>query len=334
MKVLCIGSATKDIFFVTNEGVAIETPNDILSQKKIAFELGAKYQIGQRHETPGGCVVNVGCGLVKLGEKADCYAGIGEDDCGEWIKKNIAKEGIGVDDIIVVKNTLSDLSAIVVDSESGERIIFSNHDACKKFSVEKDKLNNHEWIFVGDLSGDWRENLKTILEKIEQNPIKIAFNPRQQMIHDGMEDVSVIIARTDILFMNKDEALETVVNMQGNFSKEELDNECFLLKKIKELKAEIIVITDGIRGAWGFDGKQILHVDALVRKAVDTTGAGDAFASGFLAAHLKGKDIGEALQWGIINSSNSVTEYGGQKGLLTQEKIEEFVSKVNIEKLV
>jgi len=75
-------------------------------------------------------------------------------------------------------------------------------------------------------------------------------------------------------------------------------------------------------------------VDALVRKAVDTTGAGDAFASGFLAAHLKGKNIGEALQWGIINSSNSVTEYGGQKGLLTQEKIEEFVSKVNIEKLV
>jgi len=71
-------------------------------------------------------------------------------------------------------------------------------------------------------------------------------------------------------------------------------------------------------------------VDALVRKAVDTTGAGDAFASGFLAAHLKGKNIGEALQWGIINSSNSVTEYGGQKGLLTQEEINLKIQEVSV----
>jgi len=72
-------------------------------------------------------------------------------------------------------------------------------------------------------------------------------------------------------------------------------------------------------------------VDALVRKAVDTTGAGDAFASGFLAAHLKGKNIGEALQWGIINSSNSVTEYGGQKGLLDEKNINLLIDKVNVE---
>ena len=88
-----------------------------------------------------------------------------------------------------------------------------------------------------------------------------------------------------------------------------------------------------MRGAWGFDGEQILHVDALVKEAVDTTGSGDAFASGFLAAHLKGKDLGESLKWGIINSSNSVTEYGGQKGLLTQEEIEKSLSQVNVEKL-
>ena len=333
MKILCIGSATKDIFFPTSEGIIVETPDDILSQKKITFELGAKYQIENRYETLGGCVINVACGLVKLGEIADCYAGIGEDDYGEWIKKNIAKEGIDTGNIVVVKNTLSDLSAIVVDIKSGERIIISNHGACKKFNIEKDRLDEHEWIFVGDLSGDWEKNLKTILEKIKEKPIKIAFNPRQQMIHNNMGDVSAMIAKTDILFMNKDEALEATINMQSNFSKKELNDECFLIKKIKELKAKTIIITDGVRGAWGFDGEQILHVDALVKEAVDTTGSGDAFASGFLAAHLKGKDLGESLKWGIINSSNSVTEYGGQKGLLTQEEIEKSLSQVNVEKL-
>jgi ribokinase len=334
MKILCVGSATKDIFFPTGEGAIIETPDETLSQKKIAFELGAKFQIEDRYETLGGCVVNAACGLVKLGEKADCYAGIGEDSTGEWIKKNIAKEGIGTDNIVIVKGALSDLSAIVVDANSGERIIFSNHGACKKFNVEEDKLDGYEWIFVGDLSGEWKKVLKTILKKIEEKPIKIAFNPRQQMIHDDVEDVCAMIAKTEILFMNKDEALEAAINMPDNLSKEELNDECFLIKKIKKLKAGTVVITDGIRGAWGFDGKELLHVDALVREAVDTTGAGDAFASGFLAAYLKGKDLAEALKWGIINSSNSVTEYGGQKGLLTQEKIEEIIPKIDVEKLV
>ena len=115
---------------------------------------------------------------------------------------------------------------------------------------------------------------------------------------------------------------------------DELNDEILLVKKIKELGIEIVVITDGVRGAWGFDGNQILHVDALVKKAVDTTGAGDAFTGGFLAAHLKDKSLEEALKWGIINSSNSVTEYGGQKGLLNQEEIEKLLSQVNIEKLL
>ncbi|HPN55107.1 MAG TPA: carbohydrate kinase family protein [Candidatus Moranbacteria bacterium] len=334
MKVLCIGSATKDIFFPTNGGIVIDTPEDILSQKKIEFELGAKYQIERRHETLGGCVVNVASGLVKLGENADCYAGIGEDECGEWIKKNIAKEGIGTDKILVVENTLSDLSAIVVDANSGERVIFSNHRACKKFSIEEDKLDGYEWIFVGDLSGEWREVLKIILKKIEGKSVKIAFNPRQQMIHDDMENVSSMIAKTEVLFMNKDEALETVTNMQGNFSREELNDESFLVKKIKELGVGIVVLTDGIRGAWGYDGEKVLHVDAILqKKVVDTTGAGDAFASAFLAAYIKEKSLDEALKWGILNSSHSITEYGGQKGLLTEKQIEEAILDVKIDKI-
>jgi sugar/nucleoside kinase (ribokinase family) len=149
------------------------------------------------------------------------------------------------------------------------------------------------------------------LEYAKENDIRVAFNPRQQMLHEDIKLVSEYLSACEVVFVNKDEAIEIVSSMQQSAG-DEINNEEFLIKELKAMGSRIVVLTDGIRGAWGFDGEQLLHVDALVRKAVDTTGSGDAFASGFLAAHLKNKDLGEALKWGIINSSNSVLEYGGR----------------------
>ena len=157
-------------------------------------------------------------------------------------------------------------------------------------------------------------------------------NPGQANMKENYQKVIEIIKNSEIIVANKDEAIE-IAGKLGKFSKDELSDETFLIKKIAEIGPKIVAITDGIRGAWGFDGNQILHVDALVRKAVDTTGSGDAFTGAFFAAYLKGKDIAESLKWGIVNSSNSVTEYGGQKGLLDEKEIVLLADKVQIESL-
>ena len=95
-----------------------------------------------------------------------------------------------------------------------------------------------------------------------------------------------------------------------------------------------IALTDGMRGAWIYDGNELLYVPALLHShTIDTTGAGDAFASGFIASHIKGKDLTTSLKWGIINSSSIVKEYGGQKGLLDEKGIELMISQVNVKKL-
>jgi ribokinase len=331
-KILAIGSVTQDMFFPTKEGIILETPEDVTAQRKIAFELGAKYDIKEKFTSLGGCSINVAVGLAKLDEQAACYCLVGEDMVGQWIKKELSAAGVGINNVVAAPNVKSDSSAIIVDENSGERTIFSNHGASRSLEIKKDKLaNDSQWFFVGDLSGGWKNNLATILEYAKENEIKIAFNPRQQMLHEEVSLVAKYLSDCEIVFINKDEAIEIVSSV--NNSKELINDEKYLIDELKKMGAKIIALTDGIRGAWGTDGQQILRVDALVRKAVDTTGSGDAFASGFLAAHLKGKDLAEALQWGIINSSNSVTEYGGQKGLLTQEQIEKEISKIDVEKL-
>jgi sugar/nucleoside kinase (ribokinase family) len=130
--------------------------------------------------------------------------------------------------------------------------------------------------------------------------------------------------------LNKDEAIEIVSAYDEHALRELLEEDEYLVKTLHEIGAKIVALTDGVRGAWAYDGVAVLHVEAMMQEAVDSTGAGDAFTSGFFAAHAKGKNLMMSLKWGIVNSSNSVTEYGGQKGLLTEEEIVALAKKITI----
>lgn len=328
IKVVTIGSICQDIFFPTDGGVFIDTPDDILSQKKLAFELGSKYSVEQRHESLGGNSVNVAVGLVKLGERVSAYTTVGDDAVGKWILKEIEKTGVKTDAIKIEKDCGSDMSAIIVDKKSSDRVIFSNHIANKKLVFEEMRVGNPEWIFIGDLSGNWQAITDEIILFAKKSRVHLAFNPRQKTIHEDVAKVIETISKCEILFVNKDEAIEIVSGYQKEALRELLIEEEYLLKTLNEIGVRIVVLTDGERGAWGYDGVAILHVDAVMQDAVDTTGAGDAFTSGFFAAHLKGKSLRDALRWGIANSSNSVTQYGGQKGLLDEKQMIEKVSKI------
>lgn len=333
MRIVCVGSTSKDIFFPTSEGILLKTSNDAFSQEKIAFELGAKYHIDSRYETLGGCSTNVAVGLAKLGETVSCYTTIGDDQVGKWINKELKKINVGIDFVAIENNCLSDLSLILVDIKSADRIIFSNQVANKKLFFDGSKIGNPHWIFIGDLNGDWVSTLDDIIAISEKKNIKLAFNPRQKTIHDDVKKIIETIGKCELLFVNKDEAMEIISGSENAPIRELLENEEYLATALYKLGAKIVAITDGLRGAWVFDGEKFIHAKALLKKAVDSTGAGDAFTSGFFAAYLKKMNLVAALKWGIANSSSSVEEYGGEKGLLDDEKIVEVSKVIMVEKL-
>jgi len=319
-KIICIGSACKDVFFPTAEGRIVETPDELLSQRKIEFELGAKYRIEERYEALGGCATNVAVGLARLGVEVSCYAHIGNDQIADWIIAELGKNGVGVELVTKEAELTSDMSAIIVDKASGERVIFSNQKANARLEIIPKKINSAEWIFIGDLHGDWQGKLDLIFKVAEENKIKLAYNPRQSNIHEDVQKIKEKITRTNVLFLNKDEALE-ILSQINNFSAVELEDENFLLQELKKLGAEIVIITDGVRGAWVSDNSETFFVPGRKVNAVDSTGAGDAFASGFFGAQLKEKTLKECLDWGIANSSNSVQFYGATRGLLDEKGI-------------
>lgn len=332
-QVVCIGSSSKDIFFPTKEGVVLDTPEDIVAQKKLVFELGAKYHIDNRFESLGGCAANVACGLRRLGIASVCYTALGTDSIGNWVMEKLAEEKVETN-LIKKEDCLTGLSAIIVDENSGERIIFSNQEANERLKIKEAEISDFPWISVTDPSGDWQNVLESVKKVATQSGAKISFNPRGKNIIEDAQKVYDFAGGVEIFFVNKDEAIEIVskVNVEVK-EKEELNDETFLLQELKRTGAQIIIITDGIRGAWVFDGIDILHAEALIVQAIDSTGAGDAFSSGFLASYIASKDIQKSLKAGIANSSNVVGYYGAIKGLLTSEDIINHIEKIKIKKI-
>jgi ribokinase len=321
-KIICVGSTGKDIFFPTNDGKIIETPEDLESQRKIAFELGSKIRIKDRFESLGGCAANVAIGLARLGVEASCVSNVGDDSIGEWAIEELKKNNVETNFIKIEEGKKSDFSAIVVDENSADRVIFTNKNSSGELNLGKEIVQQAEWFFVSDVHGDWQKQVAAVIDLAKNENKKIAFNPREVYIKENPEEIIRTISDCEIIFVNKDEALEIISNLEEKYSDEELNSEEFLLKKLALLGAKIVALTDGKRGAWVFsDGEVVSSGEVSVLNALDSTGAGDAFASGFLASYVKEKEIAECLRWGIAQSTGVVTRYGAIEGLLTEEEM-------------
>jgi len=333
-KVICVGSTSKDVFFPTDEGIIIETPEDILSKEKIAFELGGKIRIKNRFEAVGGVAANVSHGLTRLGYHVGCYSKIGKDETGDWILEEFRREAVSTDLLFVDKTVATDLSFIVVMTQNGERTIFHNRDANEKLEIEKKKFKNTEWIFVSALNGEWEKNLDTLLEIKKEENLSFALNPGQHNIKNNVSAVLKAVAVADVLLLNKDEAIELVMQIKKDLPREKLDDEMFLLQTLHSFGAKIIGMTDGKRGAWSFDGTAFWFCPIVTQSSVvDSTGCGDAFSSGFFGAILGGLSLDTALSYGIVNSGSVIGEYGAIDGLLHRQIMEQYTKSVHPERL-
>ena len=135
----------------------------------------------------------------------------------------------------------------------------------------------------------------------------------------GTDKLKDIYARTEIFFCNLEEA-ERILGIQNK-------DVLTLSKGIQALGPKIVSISDGPNGAYLYLNNELWSIPLYpdIAPPLDRTGAGDAFSSTITAAIALGKSPLEAFTWGPINSMSVVQEIGAQKGLLSKEKLEEYL---------
>lgn len=320
---ISIGGTTRDISFFTDQGVMINNEKDLLRQKLLAFESGAKIKVDKFYYSYGGGAANAAVCLGHFGLKTACLAPVGSDQNGGLIIKNLKERHIDIRLIRKIKNEESGSSFILI-IPNGERIIFAQRGANNKLVLNNRDvlfLKKTKNIYIASLSGDWLRNLQKIFSvsggKLNPN---IFWNPGMTQLLGGADKIKQYLKRTSILACNKDEALALVLNTAGykHLDNKNLNDPEKLIKIMHSFGPKIAVITLGEDGAIVFDGQKIFR-RGIIRevKRVDMTGVGDIFNSSFAAGWVLFKgDINQALDLSLKNAAAKVSHIGAQNSLI------------------
>lgn len=324
--IITIGGATEDIILHTKESVLIDNKADILKQKLLAFEYGAKIKIEESNAYFGGGAANVAVAASLLGLKTAALVAIGDDSRGAGVLKNFKKKGVDVSLVKILKNKATGFSVLVLGADY-EHIAFTAREANSELVIAKAdiaKLKNTDWLYVSSLSGRWEAVLGAVFKNLT-GKVKIAWNPGRVQLQSGVKTLGKYLKNTPVLIMNKDEAIELVAS-DKKFQDAEIEflNDINnLLPIIRGFGPIIVVVTDGGNGAHAFDGENYYYQPIIKRvKEVDSTGVGDSFGASFIVGlEIYKNDIKKALALGAKNSAANIQQEGAQNGLLTKKDI-------------
>ncbi len=285
---VCVGDATIDNFYFIDEASVRCDRNE--RNCTLDLKYGQKIPVKNFAQSLGGNAANVSVGLARLGVKTALVTTFGNDDRGGKIKRVLGENNVNLEFCATDEKRESNSSDIIVFG--GERTILTYHAAGEDLTKE---IPESKWVYLTSSAG---RDSAPIFEKVLQVNSKLAFNPSMEDIKKNTEVFRKVLEKKDVLLVNKEE------------------NEA-----IGQTKTEILAVTDGNNGATGTIKGKPIRKPAVGENAVEPTGAGDAFSSGFLGALFYGKNIEEALDWGLKNSASVIRKIGAIEGLLNYERI-------------
>jgi ribokinase len=308
--VVSVGGLTRDVMFYSGAGEVISGASPT-KQKLLAFEYGAKILADKIFFSFGGGAANTAVAFATLGLKAAAVARVGNDENGARAVKNLSHRGVDASLVKVDRRAATGFSVILTTQNSAKEHVAFLHRGANDFLSARDlplASAAADWFYVSSLPKSGWEQIMSALVATKKN---IVWNPGGRQLAE-LNKLKKFLPKIKMLMINYDEALEfrQLKEIKG------------LIKYIKNLGPQLVVITAGAKGAYVYDGQKYYFLKAQSVKSVDTVGVGDAFGAAFTSALIYGKNIKQALTWGIRNSASVVAKVGAQNGLLNRRQID------------
>ena len=302
-KILTIGKATQDVFLRSEEF-------DPHTEGKVAYThlpLGAKLSVEDVTFATGGNATNVAVTLARQGLLTEYMWTLGEDPASEAALRALDHEGVVTTKVVQKPHYQAGYSTILI-ATNGERTIL-NHPGVSTDQTGRDldftAIKDVDWVYPSSLAAGGIDLLRKIVDEAEAHDTKVMLNPAGPELAEP-DKLRALLESVDILCVNKEEMKQLV---HGETSEELVRHGIGLVP--------VVIVSDGPNGVVASDGKTIVKAGMYEDvKVVDRTGAGDAFASGFLSQWVKGKSLREAIIFASANSTSVVTEIGAKPGIL------------------
>lgn len=319
LDVISIGDIVTDAFIKLEDNQAHTYENE--HGKWLAMQFGTKLPFDHAEVLDGvGNASNAAVAFARLGLSSALTTNVGGDQAGRDMIHSLEKNGVDHRFVRINPDKKSNYHYVLWYKE--ERTILIKHEEYDYHWPHFRPNEIPKWVYFSSVSEHAIEYHDQVADWLDENPgVKLAFQPGTFQMQAGTERLSRIYQHSDILVLNREEA----VFVSGG----KYDDIHDLFNRLHGLGAKVVVITDGPAGAYASDGQNRLQMPLYPDPAppFERTGAGDAFASTFVAALIKGNTLEGALQWAPINSMSVVQKMGAQAGLLTEFQLGEFLKE-------
>ncbi len=304
--VITIGSAVQDVF-VSSKKIQIMKSHRFQTGLGECLALGAKLPIDKLVFGTGGGATNTAVTFARAGFKTACICKIGKDIHGGNITSDLEQDHIDTRWVVVDFEHPTGYS-VILTAGGGDRSILTFRSASGNLSIRDipwQKLKS-KWFYISSLGGNF-SLLSKIVDHARQNNVKIAFNPGGQEIQH-VKRLTQLLRWVDIFLLNSEEA--ALLTQKKYTQKKDI------LRELCSFVKGIAVMTDGNRGAYACHERKMYYIPTKPKKVLNSTGAGDAFGSGFVAGWILKNDIEYALQLGLLNAESVVQHIGAKVGII------------------
>lgn len=303
LDILTVGDIKLDTFIVIPQAsVQCEIRH---TECKLCLDYGKKIPVESTHSQIAGSAPNVAVALALMKKSSAVLSMMGKDITHAATLQFLKANKVSTRYITTSPKKNSSFAAVLnFQGESTQLVAHSPVDIRLPSPAPQAR-----WIHVSELGKGYEKLYREIISFAKANNVRVSFNPGQTQLDEKKKVLFDLIAETEVLFLNLREARELLAMPTGEVKK--------VMMKLYSLGADDVVVTDGREGAYAYDGKTLIHAPMYPGKRVEATGAGDAFASGYLGALLHGKSGQEALGWASVNAASVVGKIGPTAGLLT-----------------
>lgn len=325
-KIIGMGNALVDVLATLTDDTLLqdmELPKgsmQLIDEAKLEV-INKHFSKMQTYQATGGSAGNTILGLARMGAATGFIGKIGTDSYGKFFRDNLKKNKI--EDKIQINNQLPSGVASAFISPDGERTFGTYLGAAATLKAEDlslDMFKGYTYLYIeGYLVQDHNMILRAI-ELAKEAGLQVCLDlASYNIVEDDLEFFKLLVNKyVDILFANEEEAKA----FTGKEDKEALD----ILAKM----CSIAIVKVGANGSFIRKGTEEIKVEAIpVKKVVDTTGAGDYFAAGFLYGLTGGYSLEKCAKTGSILAGNVIQFIGAH---IPTDKWDEI--KLNISEML
>ena len=322
-KILGIGSALVDILTqIPNEQILNELnlPKGSMTyvDAQTSVEIGKILAHLGSQMASGGSAANTMSGLAQLGVEAGFLSKIGKDEVGEFFAKQMTETH--VKPLMLKSETPSGRVQALVTAD-GERTFATCLGAAAEMcadDIKPELFDGWDILYVEGYLVANPTMLRKAIETAKAQGLTIAIDLASYNVVEESRDflLELINNYVDIVFANEKEAF-ALTGMEPEAALHNIAERC-----------DIAVVKVGAKGAFVQRGKEIVTIPPMEADVVDTTGAGDMWAAGFLAGLVKGENLQKCGMMGAIVAKNIIEVVGAKMDAARWEKIHASIANL------